>query len=291
MISVYNTEQHPGFTAIMFNATLRYEFARRVEGFTVTNLYYDKIKEIEVAFPSISEQKKIYQLFSQIDSLIASTQKEHDKLVTLKKCMLQKMFPKEGSLVPEIRFKGFSGDWDKKKLGEMGTVQMCKRIFKEETSDTGDVPFYKIGTFGGEPDSYISKEKFLEYKSNYPFPKNGAILLSASGTIGRTVVYSGKDEYFQDSNIIWFAHNDEVLDIYLKVFYETVNWNEIEGSTIKRLYNSIFLNKRIILPKDISEQQKIGSYFQNLDNLIFKQAEELEKLKNVKKTLLSKMFV
>ena len=80
---------------------------------------------------------------------------------------------------------------------------MNRRIFKEQTSEIGDVPFFKIGTFGGQPDAFISRELYKEYKEKYPYPEIGDILISASGSIGRTVVYQGKDEYFQDSNIVW----------------------------------------------------------------------------------------
>lgn len=81
---------------------------------------------------------------------------------------------------------------------------MCKRIMKHQTSDIGEVPFFKIGTFGKEADAFISYELYDEYKNKYSFPRKGEILISASGTIGRTVIYDGQDAYFQDSNIIGF---------------------------------------------------------------------------------------
>lgn len=84
---------------------------------------------------------------------------------------------------------------------------MCKRIFASQTSETGEVPFYKIGTLGGMPDAYISKKLFNEYKQNYRFPKAGEILISCSGTIGRCIQYDGKDAYFQDSNIVWLVND------------------------------------------------------------------------------------
>ena len=96
MISVYNTEQNPLFTAIMFNATLKYEFAKRVEGGSVTNLYYEKLLEIPVSFPNIEEQKKIASLFENLDSLITLHQRKLETLKKLKKAMLQKMFPPAG---------------------------------------------------------------------------------------------------------------------------------------------------------------------------------------------------
>lgn len=143
---------------------------------------------------------------------------------------------------------------------------MCKRIFKEQTSSEGDVPFYKIGTFGGEPDAFIDRELFKEYKSKFSYPNKGDILLSASGTIGRTVEYTGNDEYFQDSNIVWLKHGDGIDNAFLEVLYSVVDWS-CEGSTIKRLYNDNFLKSKFMMPK-IEEQQKIGVYFKNLDHLI-----------------------
>lgn len=143
---------------------------------------------------------------------------------------------------------------------------MCKRIFKEQTSDEGEVPFYKIGTFGGEPDAFISRKLFDEYKTKYPYPHKGDILISASGSIGRTIEFTGKDEYFQDSNIVWLKHENEIDNNFLKVLYSIVEWS-CEGSTIKRLYNDNFLKTEFMLPQ-IDEQIKLGDYFANLDNLI-----------------------
>lgn len=144
---------------------------------------------------------------------------------------------------------------------------MNRRIFKEQTSDHGDVPFYKIGTFGSEPDAFISRGLFEEYKSKYPYPKVGDILISASGSIGRTVEYTGEDEYFQDSNIVWLQHDDRLVNSFLKQFYSVVKWSGLEGSTIKRLYNKNILDTPISLPKP-EEQKKIGQFFIELDKLI-----------------------
>ena len=144
---------------------------------------------------------------------------------------------------------------------------MCRRIFKEQTSEAGDIPFYKIGTFGAEPDAFISRELFEEYKSKYPYPKKGDILISASGSIGRTVEFAGNNEYFQDSNIVWLSHDERLSNSFLKCFYSVVKWAGIEGSTIKRLYNDNILNTVICMPS-VPEQEHIGLFFENLDNLI-----------------------
>src|SRR5690625_2833745 len=113
----------------------------------------------------------------------------------------------EKKIVPKRRFGEFEGEWTKGNLGEFGTVEMNKRIFKWQTTSAGDVPFYKIGTFGQKADAFISYDIFNEYKLKYPYPNIGDILISASGSIGRTIEYNGEDAYFQDSNIVWLKHD------------------------------------------------------------------------------------
>ena len=223
--------------------------------------------KIEISVPSVEEQRKIGAYLDQLDNLITLHQRKFEKLTNVKKSMLEKMFPQNGSSYPEIRFKGFTDPWEQRKLGEIGSVSMCRRIFKEQTSETGDIPFYKIGTFGADPDAFISRELFEEYKSKYPYPQKGDILISASGSIGRTVEFAGNNEYFQDSNIVWLNHDERLSNPFLKCFYSVVKWAGIEGSTIKRLYNDNILNTVICMPS-VPEQKRIGLFFENLDNLI-----------------------
>ena len=248
------------------------------------------VEAMEISMPSLSEQGPIGEFFKQLDNLITLHQRKHDKLVVLKQAMLEKMFPQGGSNVPEVRFTGFTDPWEQRKLGELGSVAMCRRIFKEQTTESGDVPFYKIGTFGAIADAFISQELFEEYKSKYPYPRKGDILISASGSIGRTVEFTGKNEYFQDSNIVWLNHDERLSNSFLKCFYAVVKWAGIEGSTIKRLYNDNILNTIISVPS-ISEQEKIGNFFVYLDNLITLQQRKYESLKHIKAALLQKMFV
>ena len=152
-------------------------------------------------------------------------------------------------------------------MGDVGSVAMCRRVFKHQTGEFGDIPFFKIGTFGGIPDAFISNELFENFKSKYPYPKKGDILISASGSIGRTVVFTGKKEYFQDSNIVWLKHDDGIINLFLKHLYSVVRWAGIEGSTIKRLYNDNILNTEIMLPS-VQEQVKIAFILDQIDNLI-----------------------
>ena len=180
--------------------------------------------------------------------------------------------------------------WEQRKLGELGSVQMNKRIFKSQTSKSGDVPFYKIGTFGKKPDAYISNSLYQDYKEKYPYPSKGDLLISASGSIGRIVEYKGQKAYYQDSNIVWLEHNNHVLNSFLKAFYQIVKWDGTEGSTIKRLYNKNILNTKIKLPK-VREQEAIGILISKVDLLLSLQQRKLEQLKQLKKVMLQRLFV
>lgn len=145
---------------------------------------------------------------------------------------------------------------------------MCKRILKNQTSSKGNIPFYKIGTFGKFADSFISQELFNEYKKKYSYPKKGEILISASGTIGRTVIFDGDDAYFQDSNIVWVSHNEEiVINKYLYYLYQVINWNPSTGGTINRLYNYNLKNIKVILPP-IEIQNKIVDILDKFQSLL-----------------------
>ena len=206
--------------------------------------------------PTMREQQTIGGFFQQLDNLITLHQRE---------CI--SFTARAGRLILTANKKRNTSSWEQRKLGEIGSVSMCRRIFKEQTSETGDIPFYKIGTFGAEPDAFISRELFEEYKSKYPYPQKGDILISASGSIGRTVEFAGNNEYFQDSNIVWLNHDERLSNPFLKCFYSVVKWAGIEGSTIKRLYNDNILNTVICMPS-VPEQKRIGLFFENLDNLI-----------------------
>ena len=190
---------------------------------------------------------------------------------------------------PKLRFPQFTDAWEQRKFGDVGSVSMCKRVFKEETSLEGDIPFFKIGTFGGTPDAFISRELFEEYKAKFSYPEDGAILLSASGTIGRIVEFKGEEAYFQDSNIVWLSHDISVSNKFLKVLYPTVKWDGIEGSTIQRLYNDNFLKTKFMMPS-LSEQEKLGEFFESVDNLITLHQRKLEQVKTFKSGMLQKMF-
>ena len=192
------------------------------------------------------------------------------------------------TLVPQIRFAGFTDPWEQRKLGEFGSVAMCKRIYKEQTSEQGDVPFFKIGTFGANPDAFISNELFEDFKRIYSYPTPGTLLISAAGSIGRVVEYQGEKAYFQDSNIVWLEHDHRLNDAFLKPLYSRIEWG-LEGSTIKRLYNKDLLSAEVTVPGG-REQKEIGQFFAKLDSLITLHQRKYDKLCVLKKSMLDKMF-
>lgn len=269
-----------------------------MQGTKVTSISKTNVQKTSVKYPNATEQTKIGNLFSQIDSLISSTQKEHDKLVALKKCMLQKMFPKKGCLVPEIRFKGFTGEWMETKFYNIGTVKSGYAFQSENFLNQG-IPVIRITNIQDGEVFFDEIVYYSEFDIDKDFiAERGDILLAMSGaTTGKTGVYKREQSSYINQRVGKFIFNDETTfkPFYKSLFDTEFFMEQVIGSVAtgaqpnigtKNVENMIFT-----IPIDKNEQQKIGSYFQNLDNLISRQSAELEKLKNVKKTLLSKMFV
>lgn len=156
----------------------------------------------------------------------------------------------------------------KYKLGEIGEIRMCKRILKSETNPYFGIPFYKIGTFGKIADAFIDPLLYKHYKKSYSFPRKGDVLISAAGTIGKSVIYNGEDAYFQDSNIVWIEHDQSiVLNEFLYYLLNSIQWIPSKGSTIFRLYNDDIRNKEVFIPS-IKEQREIVSVLSSIDRKI-----------------------
>ena len=279
---------------ILFQLFKKYEsesyWIKKSTGSTFDSINGDELKNTLVTLPNLSsEQTEIENLLLRLDFLIALHQRKLDAIKKIKSALLEKMFPKDGSDIPEIRFTGFTEAWEQRKLGDYGLVQMCRRIYKDQTSEIGDVPFFKIGTFGGQPDAFISRSLFQDYRKQYPFPSVGTPLISAAGSIGRTVIYQGEEAYFQDSNIVWLDNNEKLNNVFLNSLYKKIDW-KLEGSTIKRLYNKDILNAEVCVPSTL-EQCQVGSFFAHLDSLITLHQRKLDALKKIKSALLEKMFV
>lgn len=250
-----------------------------------------QIMDFRIQCPCLEEQQKIASFFSTLDQKIELNERKLEALEKLKKGLLRKIFDHE------IRFKSDDGgtysNWNESSLGNYFSVKMCKRIFKEETSDIGEVPFFKIGTFGKTPDAYISKELFEKYRKNFNYPSINDTLISCSGTVGRCVLFDGKASYFQDSNIVWLEPIDKNLiynKIYLYIVLSNLSWHELSSTTIKRIYSKNLLSKKWPIPC-IEEQNKIASLFVLLDKKITLFSQRLQSLKKLKKGFMQQMFV
>ena len=180
--------------------------------------------------------------------------------------------------------------WKTKRLGDIAEICMCKRIFAEQTTVSGDIPFFKIGTFGKTPNAYISRSLFEKYKKEYSFPDKGDILLSAAGTLGKTVIYDGSPAYFQDSNIVWLKiDRKQITNEYLKQYYNVINWASPEGSTISRLYNGIIQATTVNLPP-LSEQSAIATSLSDADSLIASLQKLIAKKKAIKQGAMQELL-
>ena len=169
---------------------------------------------------------------------------------------------------------------------------MCKRILKSQTNEFSGIPFYKISTFGGTPTVYIDEKIYREYKEKYSYPKKGDILISAAGTIGKTVIFDGEDSYFQDSNIVWIENDEsKVTNQFLYYFLQTNPFITTNGSTIKRLYNDNLRDTKIPNVPSIQQQNQITDILGALDNKIQINNQINQELETMAKTLYDYWFV
>ncbi|WP_321315153.1 restriction endonuclease subunit S [Halarcobacter sp.] len=262
------------------------QFNSLASGSTVRNLNIRLVSSVKIPIPPIEEQKQIVAIldkaFEAIDKAKVNLEKNIHNSKELFQSRLNEIFSQQGE------------DWEEKTLGEIGKVSMCKRILKKQTNSENGIPFYKIGTFGKEANAFISEEIYNEFKKKYSFPKKGDILLSASGTIGRRVIYDGKPAYFQDSNIVWIDNNEElILNEFLYEFYGFCQWNPSRGATISRLYNDDLRRIKINFP--IKESQKsivegINKLKEQTKQLEKQYKQKLKNLEELKKSILQKAF-
>lgn len=222
--------------------------------------------KIEIPLPPLAVQKKIVEILDTFTGMTDNLQKELEQRQKQFEYYRNQLLVFKDGKIKNITIG---------KVGDIGKICMCKRIMKSQTNTVCGIPFYKIGTFGKDADAYISKDVFEEYKKLYSYPKKGDVLMSASGTIGRTVVFDGKPSYFQDSNIVWVDNNEKkVLNSYLKYYYQIAKW-ETQGGTIKRLYNSLLASTEIIYPS-LDKQQEIVDKLDTFEALISNIKQEIE---------------
>ena len=290
------------FTAIQEDFYLKYgsiaDGSRKAK-----RIHADTFLNMPIMVPTIDEQKLIVGYLQCLDNLITLHQREYGKFTNVKKSMLEKMFPKNGSNVPEIRFKGFTETWEQRKLGEFGKATSGTSI-ESEFTETGKYKVISIGSYS-ETSKYTDQgiratktektEKRILNKNDLTMILNDK---TASGNIiGRVLLIDADDTYVYNQRTERIeVYENEYLPEFL---YQLLNADNVRSKIIRASQGNtqIYVNWSSIselvyeIPVSKEEQTKIGEYFRNLDNLITLHQRKLEKLKNIKKSMLEKMFI
>ncbi|MCG6202308.1 restriction endonuclease subunit S [Psychromonas antarctica] len=264
---------------------------------SMKNISKPSVLRLKFHAPIESEQTKIGNTFQKLDSLINQHQQKHDKLSSIKKAMLEKMFPKQGETTPEIRFKGFSGEWLSNPIGEI-----CGVTFGGGTPSTneknfwqGEIPWIQSSDI---KDGSVSSVTAKKYITKAAVSKSATKLISGNTIAIVTRVGVGKLSLMQSE----YATSQDFLslsDLNINSQYAVyVIWKQlqiekeqVQGTSIKGITKDELLGKFISYPESKEEQTKVGNYFQKLDALINQHQQQITKLNNIKQACLSKMFV
>ena len=294
----------PHFVKVLLETrAVKKQFIAKSKTATMTTIGQEDIISCIVCLPEIDEQDQISAFFIEMDNLITLHQRKLTHLQAKKKCLLQKMFPKKGERFPELRFPGFTGEWEQRKLGELMNVTSVKRIHQSDWTSTG-VRFFRARDIvseskGEKPEDilYISTKKYDEYSALSGKVKVGDLLVTGVGTIGVPMLIKSENPiYFKDGNIIWFQSANKIdgFFFYYTFISESVQRFIKDSAGIGTVGTyTIDSGKRtpIIMPSSVDEQQKIGEFFKSMDNLINLHQRKLIHLQTQKKALLQQMFV
>ena len=251
--------------------------------------------------PNLEEQKAIGTYFRNLDNLITLHQRKCDTLQKLKKSMLQKMFPKNDSLYPEIRFEGFTDAWEQRKFSELTEIRSASRVHKEEWQSSG-VPFYRssdvMAALNGTENekAFISEELYEKLSAVSGKLEKGDVLVTGGGSVGKPyIVPNNEPLYTKDADLLWIKNNENLDPYFVYTFFFSPTFTDYLNSvshvgTIAH-YTITQLGETPITLPCVSEQQKIGDYFRNLDSIITLHQRKLETLKKLKKSMLQKMFI
>ena len=231
------------------------------------------IKELGIPQPSLDEQRQIGSFFSNLDDLITLHQRKYDKLVVFKKSMLEKMFPKDGESVPEIRFAGFTDPWEQRKFSDI--VNVCSgKDYKH--LEEGPIPVYGTGGFMTSVDEALSYDR-------------DAVGIGRKGTLDKPYLLKAP---FWTVDTLFYAIPKSDMDLeFVHCSFLNVDWKSKDESTGLPSLSKEAINETIALVPSFNEQSRLGDFFYNLDNLITLHQRKLELLQNIKKSLLDKMFV
>ena len=250
-----------------------------------------------VCIPVLDEQKQIGSFFQQLEHLITLHQRKYDKLQVLKKAMLEKMFPKNGSSVPEIRFKGFTDAWEQRKLGEF-FEKYQNTVYLQDEEEYRQISIRNTGVVEYR---CTNKGKNIGRKRQYLIDTDTH---PVTLTFTRQTVYEGGIGFVpKELNGAIVTENMPLLEMtnasqdFMKALFNTsgyyksvINDDTLIGSAQKALHEKQWLDSYVCIPV-LDEQKQIGSFFQQLEHLITLHQRELEKLQNIKKSMLEKMFV
>ena len=296
-------EYNSAFLALTISSGATHKYLSSLaQGKSVVHLHNADIQSVSAKFPTKREQEKIHLLFGKIDTLITLHQRKYEKLVNIKKSMLDKMFPQNGASVPEIRFKGFTDPWEQRKLGDA-----FERVVRKNTNNESRLPL-TISAQDGLVDqiTYFNNRVASRDVSNYYLVYNGEFAYNKSTSDGYPFGAVKRLDWYEKGVLstlyIVFAlkHPEKDDSDFMTVFYDTDRWHRgvaeraAEGARNHGLLNisaDDFFDIDTTMPEDKVEQEKIGRLLKKLDTLITLHQRKLEKLQNIKKSCLEKMFV
>lgn len=252
-------------------------------------------KSRSITIPDVAEQNAITNHFQKLDSLINQHQQKHDKLSNIKKAMLEKMFPKQGETIPEIRFKGFSGNWEKKELGAIGSFASGSGFSESEQSGRSGIPFYKVSDMnliGNDcymvtANNYVNDEQIS--RLNYTPIRESSILFAK---VGAAIFLERKriaKDFLIDNNMMAFSPTQDLT--FMKQWFDSISLAKYTQVGALPSFKASDLGKITLKIPKREEQVAIGNYFQTLDALINQYQQQITKLNNIKQACLSKMFV
>lgn len=267
-------------------------------GSTIFYIAREHFEKMPIIIPFKDEMITIGKYFSNLDRLITLHQRKYDKLTNMKKSMLEKMFPKNGANVPEIRFKGFTDAWEQRKLKELATFAKGTGYSKSDLTEQG-TPIILYGRLYTKYETKINDvDTFAIAKKSSVYSTGNEVIVPASGETAEDIArasYVAKSGFLLggDLNIIYPIDRIEPTFLALSISngeQQKSLAQKAQGKSVVHIHNSDLESIKISYPK-MEEQEKIGRYFLNLDRLITLHQRELEKLKNLKKACLEKMFV
>ena len=256
------------------------------------------MKTIFIPWTNLAEQRQIGAFFDHLDSLITLHQRKYDKLCVLKKSMLDKMFPKGGSLYPEIRFAGFTDPWEQRKLGELCSFSKGCGYSKNDLRDQG-TPIILYGRLYTNYETQIhSVDTFVKPLENSVYSEGGEVIIPASGETAEDISIASVVEkpgiiLGGDLNVITSSADIDPVFLALELSYGKPHFDlakRAQGKSVVHIHNEDIANVFFGHP-NIAEQRRIGAFFDRLDSLITLHQRKLELLRNIKKSMLDKMFV